>query len=283
VREPRRSSSKPMLAIAGAAILLGVLACTASVASQIPSGCACTYPPTHPPGWTPSPSPPVSLSEAQAAAARFTGVPMAADGYWRDLPDRTVIEPTGQSAYAVVDGFSGDVLEAVRTDRLPDVAPASISASQATTTAIDFLAAAAVDANGLTATVAPLPESLGSGYEVTLASAGAVPADRYLVLVNGLTGEVFAFESGAWGGQVPLVGRAEAVRRAQAAIPEVGQAVLSADLVPDLSTGQTVWTWQIGLGVAIGTDAAAGETVYSGGGYVTVDAASGETTVVKKG
>jgi hypothetical protein len=283
VREPRRSSPGPLLAIAGMAILLGVLACTAAVASQISSGCACTYPPTHPPGWTPSPSPPVSISAAQAAAARFTGVPMTASGSWRDLPDRTVIEATGKSAYAVVDGFSGEVLQAVVLARIPEIDPASISASGAVAAATDFLTAAAVEAAGLTATASQLPQNLGTGFEVRFATSGAAPADRYRVFVNGPTGQVFAFESGQWSGQVPVVGRAEAVRRAQAAIPEAGQVVLDAELVPDLSTGQLVWTWQIGLGVPTGTEAQAGETVYSGGGYVTVDATSGVTTVVKKG
>jgi hypothetical protein len=283
VREPRRSSPRPILAIAGAVILLGVLACTASIASQMSSSCACTYAPTHPPGWTPSPSPPVSISAAQSTAARFTGVQMTTAGSWLDLPDRTVIEATGRSAYAVVDGFSGEVLQAVLMDRIPEIAPASISASAATAAATAFLTTATVDVTDLRAAERQLPQDLGSGFEVTFATDGAAPADRYEVFVNGLTGQVFAFESGEWSGRVPVVGRAEAVRRAQAAIPEAGQVVLDAELAPDLGTGQMVWTWQVGLGVPTGIDAQAGETVYSGGGYVTVDATSGETTVVKRG
>lgn len=286
IRERRRRHAGTAAA-AIALLSIWLIGCTAAAPlSSSPGGvhldvlsCACaTVPVTHEPGWTPSAPPPLSLSEARSRTARFTGVSMATDGNWFDMAGRVVVETTGTGATALIDGNSGEVVLAVRTDRLPGTGKPIVTSAAATAAATAFLKTVSLSTAGLTARTQSIASDLDAGFVVDFAGADNSP--DYRVFINAIDGRVFAFEIGSRAGSsVPLVGRAEAVRRAQAAIPEPGQLVLNADLQLDTFTGVAVWTWQIGLGVPTATQA----DVFQGGGYVTVDATSGTTTVVKKG
>jgi hypothetical protein len=282
MRIPDFSAARGTRLIALAVSLVIGLGCSAAIetgATQpLSPSCACATMTTHEPGWTPSPPPPLPISTAESKTTRFSGVPMTVDGEWFDLGDRVVIRTTGTGATAMVDGNSGEVIVAVRTDLLPDTGEPVVTAAESESTATAYLRSVSLTPDGLVARTRTLPAGLGSAFEVTFTPASD-PAPRYRLFVNGISGDVFAFEIGSFTeAGVPVVGRAEAIRRAQAAIPEQGQLVLSADLQFDTWSVAPAWTWQIGLGVPTATQA----DVFEGGGYVTVDAASGETTVVKR-
>ena len=271
----------PLLAVA-VSLVIGVVGCSAAVvtgaAQPLLPSCACATMTTHEPGWTPSPPPPLPMSVAESKTAKFSGVPMKVDGEWFDLGDRVVIRTTGTGATAMVDGNSGEVIVAVRTDLLADTDELVVTDVESVADATAYLRHVSLSPDGLIAQTRLLPSNLGSAVEVTFAAAGN-PAPRYRLFVNGMTGQVFAFAIGSFAeAGVPVVGRAEAIRRAQEAIPEQGQLVLSAELQFDTWSVSPTWTWQIGLGVPTATQA----DVFEGGGYVTVDAVSGETTVVKR-
>jgi hypothetical protein len=271
----------PLAAVA-ISLLIGLIGCSAAVATgavqSLSPSCACATMTSHETGWTPSAPPPLPISTAESKTAKFSGVPMKVDGEWFDLGDRVVIRTTGNGATAMVDGNSGEVIVAVRTDLLPDTGEPVATAAQSESTAAAYLRSVSLTPDGLTAQTRLLPAGLGSAFEVTFTGASD-PAPRYRLFVNAMSGKVFAFEIGTFTeAGVPVVGRVEAIRRAQAAIPEHGQLVLSADLQFDTWSITPTWTWQIGLGVPTATQA----DVFQGGGYVTVDAASGETTVVKR-
>ena len=271
----------PLAAVA-ISLLIGLVGCSAAVATgavqSLSPSCACATMTSHEPGWTPSPPPPLPRSTAESKTAKFSGVPMKVDGEWFDLGGRVVIRTAGTGAIAMVDGNSGEVVVAVRTDLLPDTGEPVLTDVESEASAAAYLRSASLTPDGLIAQTRLLPSDLGSAIEVTFAAAGD-PAPRYRLFVNAMSGKVFAFEIGSLTEvPMPVLGRAEAILRAQEAIPEQGQLVLNADLQFDTWSVSPAWTWQIGLGVPTATEA----DVFQGGGYVTVDATSGETTVVKR-
>jgi len=257
------------LIVGSVALAVGYLSVVAVVAPGLSQpACGCTSPASVGP---PTPTPPVALSKAAASAAKVTGVAMTPSVDWLPMGDRKVVDATGPNARAIVDGFSGQVLLAVRADLLPAASSASVSPQAAEAAALSFLDAAGLEGGGLTATTSTL-QTAPAVYEVDLARSSTA---TYRVYVNGVSGKVFAFTDAAFDySSVPVISKDEAVRRARQALPEEGDVVLDATL--DLTTfDKPVWTWQIGLGIPLPSD------VYTGGGYVEVDASTGLASVMK--
>lgn len=203
---------------------------------------------------------------------------MEMTGDWIETGGRAIAQTSGREAVAFVDGHSGQVLEALRIDRLPSEAGVSVDSAAAQRSAADYL----VDA-GLAAAVSSV-----SVRHIDRAGAGAFEADwtpadgstPYRVFVNATTAEVFGFAALNDGAlAMPVIGRSRAIELAVAELGVPGETVTSAELTVDCPAGDSPKAiWAIGLGVPTATQA----DVFENGAYVTVDAVTGQATIVKK-
>jgi hypothetical protein len=259
--------------LAAVALLLGLLPLTAGACNI---SCACTTPPTHPPGWTP---PPVSTNEAVVAAAAFaagttgahpSGLQASPTYSSEGHPAYTVVSPTVD---AVVEAQTGLVVEFVLMDALPDSSDVAISSADALARATAFLGDRSRDTGILVATTT-LQGGATSAYIVTWADQSG-GAGQISVSVNPSSGTVFAFVDQRFGVQFvpPSIGAAAAGRLALAAVSMPGALVLAKDF--DFGLGDA--TWQVSLGVPSTTES----DVYVHGAAVEVDAVTGAVTIEK--
>jgi hypothetical protein len=262
MREPRRSDPRLFLAIAGAVILFGVLACTASIASQITSSCACTYPPTHPPGWTPTPPPELSIAQAQKIATDLTGEKMSSYGGWDEFGGQPVLVTRGKDSYAYVHGNTGAVLSAFFVSDLLAESRTGISADDALANAERWLAGVGIPTAGATPTVEN-KSAAGLPYFAVTRATGSSPT--FEVLVNAASGHVFAYRDlRDVRIDVPLIGFSAASALAERSALSHGESASPGD-INNLMGGGSSWIWTVGFN----------------DGALSVDAATGEVAVMK--
>jgi hypothetical protein len=177
---------------------------------------------------------------------------------------------------AFVDAVSGSVVEVILEDRMPSGAATSVSGAGALATAELFLQQRMGD-SGFIASFRAINQAGVSAYLVTWSDSAGVA--KLEAAVNAATGDVFAYADLRSGVNVnlPLIGRARATELAIAAMGIPGETVTSGEFATDLSTGSQVSTWNVGLGVPTATQA----DVFEFGALISVDAVSGETTIVK--
>ena len=232
--------------------------------------CGCVSTPDS--NWTP---PPVSAAQAAVYAAKIAGLPsMSADlGIGPD--GRFLYVATAPDAIAFVDAVSGTVVEVVLEDRMPNDATVAVSGAGALAVAQVFL-----EQRGITDLVGsfhPINQAGVAAYLVTWSDAAGVV--KLEIAVNASTGDVFAYVD--LGPQMnatpPLIGRARATELAIAAFGVPGETVTSAELAIDFETGSQVSSWQVGLGVPTATQA----DVFEHGALLSIDAVTGEATIVK--
>jgi hypothetical protein len=233
--------------------------------------CGCTSTPD--PNWAP---PPVTSDEAAVYGAKFAGVPVMTAQLAGGLAGRPFYEATAANAVALVDAESGMVLEVVLTDRMPDDDAVSITSGDAQTAAEAFVQRnTGLSTEGFTVSVRVMHQAGVAAYEVDWND-----PTKFLALVNASTGAVFEFVDlrTQLNLTAPIVGRARATETAIATIGVPGEMVTSADLGLDYGSGDAqVWAWSIGLGVPSATQA----DVYEHGALVSVDAVTGQATIVK--
>jgi len=237
--------------------------------------CGCTSTPD--PNWTP---PPVTSDEAAVYGAKAAGVPVMTAQLMGGPAGRSFYRTDAPSAVALVDAESGTVLEVVLTDRMPNDAAVAIASRDAQTAAEGFLTRVGLSTEGLTESGRLTQQAGVAAYDVTWKDAGATATPKFQILVNASTGAVFAFVDlrSQLNLTAPIVGRARATETAIAAIGVPGEIVLSADLGTDFGSGESQkWAWSIGLGVPSATQA----DVYEHGALVSVDAVTGQATIVK--
>jgi hypothetical protein len=232
--------------------------------------CACASTPD--PNWTP---PPIGAEEAAIYAAKAAGVPLMSAQLVVGLSGRSLYQATAADAVAIVDAESGMVLEVVLTDLMPNDATASVAAVDAQTSAEAFVHRAGLTTEGFTVSVRTTRQGGIAAHEV----AWNEPT-KFEAFVNASTGAVFAFVDLRMQLNLtaPLIGRDRATQLAIAALGVPGETVTSADLTIDFTASDSqVSTWSVGLGVPSATQA----DVYEFGGLVSVDAVTGQTTIVK--
>jgi hypothetical protein len=177
---------------------------------------------------------------------------------------------------ALVDAESGTVLEVVLTDQMPNDPAVSIASSDAQTAAEGFVQRnAGLSTEGFTVSVRVMHQAAVAAYEVDWND-----PTKFLALVNASSGVVFAFvdQRPQLNLTAPIVGQARATDAAIAAIGVPGEIVLSAELGTDFGSGESQkWAWSIELGVPSATQA----DVYEHGALVSVDAVTGQATIVK--
>ena len=233
--------------------------------------CGCSSTPD--PNWTP---PPITADEAAIYGAKAAGVPVMTAQLAGGLAGRQFYETTAANAVALVDAESGMVLEVVLTDRMPNDDTVSTASSDAQTAAETFVHRnTGLSTEGFTVSVRVMHQAGVAAYEVAWND-----PTKFQVLVNASTGAVFAFVDLRMQLNLtaPIVGRARATETAVAALGVPGETVTSADLTIDFGSGDSqVSSWSIGLGVPSATQA----DVYEHGALVSVDAVTGQTTIVK--
>jgi hypothetical protein len=262
-----------MRRVAGAlAILLLAPLPAVLTGCQIDQACACTTPPTLDPNWTP---PAVSADQAATYAAKFADVPSMEAGLVSPPtgPAYYLATDTGTAAVALVDPSSGSVTRTVRADLMPNDESLSIGDSTARSAAEAFLGRVGLSAEGFSATIETVRVAGVAAYRVDWHDGSGLAA--FQVLVNGSTAAVFAYADlrAPGGPALPVVGRGRASALAIATFGDPGETVIDAEFAIDGGH----WLWQVGMGVPSVSD----PEVFERGGYLTVDAVSGEVTIVK--
>lgn len=230
--------------------------------------CGCLPPPSpYPPGWTPTPAPPVSPEDAAARASRLAGVMMSAAPDWATIEGMPVSEPMGEGAFAFVDGNSGTVLEVVLEKQLPDSDTVSVSSDAASSAAQAFLSRGGVTTDGLAAQTTLALRASVAYYDVTWSAPGAgKPALE--IRVNASSGAAFAYRELRAGIELtaPNVGLAAAIRLAQQSTYASGETANAPEMQdPDLLAYADSWSWMV---------------VFPDG-VLTVDAVTGDVSVAK--
>ncbi len=234
--------------------------------SETACGCAST-PSPHPPGWTPTPAPPVSPEDAAARASRIAGVMMTPAPDWATIEGMPMSGPRGDGAFAFVDGNSGTVLEVVLDKQLPDSDTVSVSSDAASSAAQTFLSRGGVTTDGLAAQTTLALRASVAYYDVTWSAPGASkPALE--IRVNASSGAAFAYRDLRAGIELtaPNVGHAAAVRLAEESAYALGEVAYTPEMQdPDLQAYADSWSWMV---------------VFPDG-VLTVDAVSGLVSVAK--
>jgi hypothetical protein len=196
------------------------------------------------------------------------------------LAGKPFYQATATDIVAVVDAESGDVLEVVLEDRMPSNATVSMTSGDARTAAEGFLQHAGLSDEGFVESVQVVNRGGVAAYEVLWKDTSATAAPRFQVLVNASTGAAFAFVDLRMQLKLtaPLVGKGRATDLALAAVDIPGEAAISADLLISFpASGSQESVWQVGMGVPTATQA----DVYEHGALVSVDAVTGQATIVK--
>ena len=193
-------------------LLLGLL--------PLPAGgcnisCACSTPPTHPPGWTPWP---VDAGQAADTASRLTGADMQHGwSYEVTVSGKPAYETEATAAIAFVDAYSGAVLEAVIEDQMPDSGATVVSADAARAAAESFLAGGNISSAGLTEAAQIVDQPPVAFFDVTWTEPGA-STPVLEILVNSSSGVAFAYRDDRTGFDlsIPVIGHSAAMKLAAA-------------------------------------------------------------------
>jgi hypothetical protein len=255
--------------------------------------CGCTTPPW--PNETPYPGsscacatragltgtpPPVGADEATTHAERIAGVTFRSSDLTQGPSNRLLYELAATDATAFVDAESGAVLEVILTDALPVHDTAAITEGEARAAAEAFMSRAGWQLGGLTESAEQLHRAGVAAFQVSWTDPTASPAATLRVLVNAETAAVFAcVDAFLWFDPlVPVVGRARATEIALAVVNSPGMIVTSAEWTTYFQAdGLQLSTWTVGLGEPSATQA----DVFVHGAVVSVDAATGEATIMK--
>jgi hypothetical protein len=248
------------------------------------SGCGITCACTSPPDLNRTP-PPIGADEAAASAAKYAGVPSMVAQLEMGLSGRQFYEATEATAnvayaVAIVDAESGMVLEVVHRDQMPNDGAVSIAIGDARTAAEAFLQRVGLSTEGFVESAQAISQAGVAAYQVDWQHPARVSTPKFRLLVNASTGAVFAFVDLRMqlGLTAPLIGRNRATQQAIASLGVPGETVTSADLMIDFTASDSqVSTWSIGLGVPSATQA----DVYEHGALISVDAVTGQATIVK--
>jgi uncharacterized membrane protein YkoI len=256
---------------------VGVILAGAILLALLPfgvSGCAitCGCSSTPDPNWTP---PPITADEAATYAAKAAGAPFISAQLRGGLSGRPFYEADAANAVAFVDAESGLVLEVVLEDRMPNDDAVSVARADAQTAAEAFLHRTGMSTEGFTESAQVVHQAGIAAYEVDWND-----PTKFQILVNASSGSVFAFVDLRMQLNLiaPIVGQARATDLAVAALGVPGETVTSVDLTIDFTaSGSQVSAWAIGLGVPTATQA----DLYEHGALVSVDAVTGQATIVK--
>jgi hypothetical protein len=262
---------RPVLIFAGLLLIVsGSFALAPILALGLPGlfsqSCGCAAPPTSPPpGWTPTPPPPISISRAEEIASAFMGAPMRSQyGDWTEFDGQPVLVTTGPTSFAYVDGNTGAVLAAFFVPELLSDAAAAVSAEEARQAAADFLARAGVSADGMTAAVQPRTTG-GLPYFDVSWTAGGASSPAFEALVNASSGRVLAYRDLRSAViETPIIGWSAAKALAEAS-PLAGGEIASEGGLDNLLSDGPHWTWQVGFN----------------DGVLSVDAVTGEVRLAK--
>jgi hypothetical protein len=267
-----------LFVVVGALAIFGTVAVAFSV--FLGSACACAATPTpRDPNWTPTPSPPVSLTDAAVRASKLAGAVLSTTGDWQSLGGQPIAESTGSGVVAYVGGNSGAVLEIVFTDRLPSSDSVTVTADGASAASERFLLAGGATTEGLTARASLVDRASVAYYDITWTSdppvtiepAGASSAaggTAVEMLVEAANGAVFAYRDLRSGATltVPIIGHAAAIRLAERSSYAGGETAGSDQGDQTLAPGlDGPWTWMVGFP----------------DGVLVVDATAGDVTVAK--
>jgi hypothetical protein len=225
-------------------------------------------------------APPVSADEAASQAAKALGEP-ATSSFLVDGPsNRLLYEVTAADGTAFVDAVSGAVLEVVLADAMPVHDAATITEGDARAAAEAFMFRAGWRLGGLAESAEQLHRAGVAAFQVSWTDPTASPAATLRVFVNAETAAVFAYvDAFLWFDPlVPVVGMARATEIALAAVNSPGMTATSAEWSLYFAQGGAqIASWTVGMGEPSATQA----NVFVHGAVVSVDAASGEATIMK--
>jgi hypothetical protein len=260
--EPRSRILVRLVPLLAGSILVASALLGASFVIFAAPGCACTSPPTHPPGWTASPPPALSIVQAEEAASRVVGEPVRNPYHaWGEFDGAPVLMTRNVDAIAYVHGNTGAVLTVIYLNALPSDRENDLSGDIARAHAADWLARAGVPTAGMTATA----ESRRGG-RITYFAVGWTPqgaaAPSVEVLINGISGDVFAYRDlRSIAIPVPVIAQRTAVEFAEASPLSRGEAA-SLGGNDDLVWDGEHWSWQVGFNDGtLSVDAETGEVV----------------------
>ena len=238
------------------------------------ASCACATQP----GPTGTP-PPVTATEAESAVTKVAHLPARFTDLVHGPADRLMWQVSSAGSIGFVDAVTGELLEVVIEDAMPDHDVVSISESAARTAAETLVTRAGLTPVGSAATTT-LHRGGVAAIQVAWTDATASPGNSWLVFVNAESGSVFAFVSSSpsFDPVVPVVGKVRAGELALAAVNWPGMTVEAADWGLYFALdGSQLSTWIIALGEPSSTQA----DVYIHGAAVEVNAVSGATTIMK--
>jgi hypothetical protein len=199
--------------VGGMAVLLLVLVGTAAIYAMATESCGCASTPTRPPGWTPWPT---SLDAAVSRVSRMAGA--SAERAWSGevtLFGRPFYWVEGLETAGYVDANTGEVVEMIRKDLLPDDATVAVSVDSARHIAERLVTAAGATTGELDETATVERVATIAFIRVTWTRSG-VAGPSLSVFVNAASGGVFAYRDGSAGitMQVPVIGHQAAMRLA---------------------------------------------------------------------
>ena len=262
-----------------------------ALVALIVSACGSSSAPTRTiePGWScacatvPGPTgtpPPVTANEAASLAAKVVEMPAASSYLVNGPSNRLLWEVPSAGATAFVDAVTAEVLEVVFTDAMPARDVASITDDAALTAAEAFMSRVGPALTQATETTETIHRGGVPTIVVSWTDSGASLGSARRVFVNAEKGAVFAYVRStlAFDPVVPVVGRTRASEVALALINWPGMSVTSAEWnLYFAADGSQVATWTVGMNEPSATQA----DVFIHGAVVSVDAASGATTIAK--
>jgi hypothetical protein len=252
------------------AALLLILLPLALSSCDITCGCASSADPN----WTPAP---ITAQEAAVYAAKAAGVPSMSAAIVAGLDGRYFYRATATNVLAFVDAESGNVLEVVLTDQMPNDTSASKTEADARAAAETFMSGTGMGTEGTTESAQLKTVAGVSAYEITWNDTAGVHAGKFEVSVNAATGTVFAYVDLRMQLALtpPIVGSSRATALAVAAAGVPGEVARSVSFATDFATGAEASTWAITMGVPSTTAPGTFENIVS----ATVDAVTGAVTV----
>ena len=263
------------------------LACTTLLLVLLPfaaSGCTvacgCLTPPPLPSGTYPT----ISATEAALVASRAAALPGMTAVPIGGPDGEAFFQATAPGTTALVEGYHSAVLEVFFEDRMPNDATGSASTAQALAAATAFIDA--IDpsllrnlASGTTPTVELIRVAGVAAYDTKWTEGPPSKSPTFEVMTNASTALVFAYVDRRVYTRLatPVVGRERATQLAIAAMGVPGETVTSAELTIEFVAESQQLAWQVGLGVPTATQA----DVFEQGALISIDAATGEATIVK--
>jgi hypothetical protein len=263
------------------------LACAALLLGLLPFGvsgcyvaCGCATPPPRPDGTFPG----ITAAEAALDAARVSGVTGMTAVMIGGPDGEPFYEATATGTVALVDGYSGTVIEVLFEDKMPNDATGSASTADALAAATAFIDASDPSllrnlASGTAPTTDLIRPAGVAAYDVKWTEGPPGKAPTFEVMANASTASVFAYvDRRVYSGlAAPVVGRDRATQLAIAALGVPGETVTSAELTIEFVAESQQLAWEVGLGVPSATQA----DVFEFGALIRIDAVTGEATIVK--